>query len=59
MSFYTLAFTGMTPFGSLLAGWLSQSFGVKKAFLISGLVLITGGLVFYSKMKDFKEKDYF
>jgi MFS family permease len=59
MSFYTLAFNGMTPFGSLLAGWLSQNFGVRKAFLISGLVLIAGGLFFYSKMKDFKGKEYF
>lgn len=59
MSFYTLAFTGMTPFGSLLAGWLSQNFGVKKTLLLSGLVLIAGGLFFYSKMRYFKEKEYF
>ncbi|MDI6851120.1 MAG: MFS transporter [bacterium] len=59
MSFYTFSFTGMAPFGSLLAGWLSQNLGVRKAFLISGLVLIVGGLHFHSKMKSFKEKEYF
>lgn len=61
MSFYTLAFTGMTPFGSLLAGTLSHQFGVKTAFLLSGLVVILGGLIFYKESQKFngRAREYF
>ncbi len=61
MSFYTLAFTGMTPFGSLLAGTLSHQFGVKIAFLLSGLVVILGALIFYKESQKFegKAREYF
>lgn len=56
MSFYTLAFTGMTPFGSLLAGTMAQFLGVSNALLVSGLIVITGGLLFLRKMPYMGEK---
>ena len=34
MSFYTVAFMGMTPFGSLLSGWLASWIGVEDTVLI-------------------------
>ncbi len=56
MSFYTLAFTGMTPFGSLIAGILAQTLGVKNTLLLSGLAVIVGGLFFLRKIPDLQKK---
>jgi MFS family permease len=46
MSFYTLAFFGMGPLGSLLAGCLASTLGATAVFLIFGMVCVTGSLVF-------------
>ncbi len=46
MSFYTLAFFGMGPLGSLLSGCLASTLGIAAAFLICGMVCVTGSLVF-------------
>jgi len=50
MSFYTMAFMGTAPFGSLLAGSLAKVVGVPNTFLIEGFCCIVGGLVFSSKL---------
>jgi MFS family permease len=48
MGIYTLSFAGLFPFGSLLAGYLAHAFGVKAAFLTSGLaLLVIAGIVYY------------
>ncbi len=39
MSIYTLAFAGLFPFGSLMAGWVASQFGVADAFRLNALVL--------------------
>jgi MFS family permease len=46
MSFYTLAFFGMGPLGSLLSGSLAGTLGTTTAFLICGMLCVTGSLVF-------------
>ena len=46
MSFYAMAFVGMGPLGSLLAGCLASTIGVAATFLICGMVCMTGSLVF-------------
>ena len=46
MSFYTLAFLGMTPLGSFIAGYLAEDFGAPLVVRCGGLVCILGGLVF-------------
>jgi len=54
MSFYTAAFIGLTPFGSLLAGALAQSgLGTPRTILIVGLVCVCAALVFSSRMRRF------
>lgn len=40
MSVYALAFAGASPMGSLFAGAASSSFGVSKAFSLSGIFII-------------------
>ncbi len=34
MSVYSLMFLGVTPFGSLLAGWIAERFGAPTAFVV-------------------------
>ena len=47
MSYYTMAFMGMTPFGSLFGGAMAARFGAPRALAISGLVcLASAGLYF-------------
>jgi MFS family permease len=46
MAFYTMAFMGTAPFGSLLAGALAARFGAPTTILIGGLACIAGGIVF-------------
>jgi MFS family permease len=38
MSFYTMAFLGTAPFGSLFAGWLSARLGPQHTVLLSGIL---------------------
>ena len=54
MSYYVLAFMGMTPFGSLLAGIMANRIGVSKTFLLCGLACILGSLVFALKIKELR-----
>ena len=50
MSFYAMAFVGMTPFGSLFAGALAQRFGAPVALLIGGVVCIAGAGAFFAQL---------
>jgi len=50
MSYYTMAFVGMAPFGSLLAGGLAHLIGAPATVIVSGIACIVGGLVFWSRM---------
>jgi MFS family permease len=46
MSFYTMAFLGMAPLGSLLTGVLAAWLGLPIAFLINGLFCLAGAALF-------------
>jgi MFS family permease len=54
MSYYTVAFVGMTPFGSLLAGGLGHWIGAPHTVMITGTVVILGALWFASRLKALK-----
>jgi MFS family permease len=51
MSYYTMAFVGMAPFGSLLAGSLAHWLGAPRTVMITGSVVIVGALWFASRLK--------
>ncbi|HVW78165.1 MAG TPA: MFS transporter [Alloacidobacterium sp.] len=51
MSYYTVAFVGMAPFGSLMAGALGHSIGPQHTVIISGVACIIGALWFWSRLK--------
>jgi MFS family permease len=46
MAFYTMAFMGTAPFGSLLAGGMAARVGAPSTILFGGAVCILGGLLF-------------
>ena len=50
MSFYAMAFQGMAPFGSLMAGALAARIGAQRTIMVSGVLCIAGGLWFYRRL---------
>jgi MFS family permease len=55
MSFYTMAFIGTAPFGSLLAGALAERFGVAWAIGIGGASCVIAAFVFGSRLPLLRE----
>ena len=49
MGYYTVAFVGMLPFGSLLVGWLAHSIGAPDALLLTGAALLVAALIFFTQ----------
>ncbi len=47
MAFYSMAFMGMTPFGSLLAGGLAARFGAPVTIALGGALCLGGSIWFY------------
>jgi len=50
MSFYAMAFMGMVPFGSLLAGSLANNIGAPYTLMIGGIACILGSVMFAKKL---------
>jgi MFS family permease len=55
MSYYTMSFVGMAPFGSLLAGAVASKIGAPDTLLISGICCILGALWFGSHLKTLRK----
>jgi MFS family permease len=47
MSFFTMAFLGMAPFGSLFTGYVAGTLGISFAFIINGCVCLISALAFF------------
>lgn len=54
MSFYTMAFMGMIPFGSLLAGSLATHIGAPNTILVGGVACILGSFIFAKKLPSLR-----
>lgn len=50
MSLYTMAFLGMTPFGSLMIGSLATHIGVSSTLVMGGFVCIAGASLFSGQL---------
>ncbi len=55
MSFYTMAFMGMGPFGSLMAGSLASAVGAPATVFLGGIACISGALAFASQLRRLGE----
>jgi len=53
MSFYTMAFMGTAPIGSLLAGSMASMIGAPATLLIGGIACVIGALIFAQKLPLF------
>jgi MFS family permease len=56
MSLYTMAFMGMAPFGSFLAGSVAHILGAPNTLRISGLFCIFAAVAFWAKLPVIREK---
>jgi MFS family permease len=55
MSIYTMAFLGVAPFGSFLAGALAKIIGTPNTLLIGGIFCIIGALIFARKLSELRK----
>lgn len=55
MSFFTMAFMGMTPFGSLLSGFLAGIIGAQNTLLLGGAACLIGAAVFAGKLPELRK----
>ncbi|MCX6966737.1 MAG: MFS transporter [Verrucomicrobia bacterium] len=55
MSLFTMAFMGMAPFGSILAGALANRFGAPLAVALGGTACIAGGILFALQLPSLRQ----
>jgi hypothetical protein len=55
MSFYIVAFVGMAPFGSLLAGALAHAIGAPYTVMLSGVCCVAGAAWFAAQLKTIRK----
>lgn len=56
MAFYTMAFMGTAPFGSLLAGGLAARLGAPRSILLGGCACILGGIAFSRRLPRLRDE---
>ena len=56
MSFYSVSFMGMAPFGSLMAGSLASRIGTPGTILLCGVSCVIGSALFASRLSLLAEK---
>jgi len=55
MSYYTMSFMGMAPFGSLLAGSIADRIGAPRTLLLCGICCIAGALLFWMNIESVRK----
>ena len=55
MSYYTMAFVGMAPFGSLLAGGLAHWLDAPRTVMITGSMVLLGAIWFSTQLKTIRK----
>jgi MFS family permease len=54
MSYYTMFFIGIAPFGHFTAGWLAEHVGVRVTFMLGGAMSLLTGVIFAMQMPVFR-----
>ena len=55
MSYYTMAFVGMAPFGSLLAGWMAHHIGAPHTVMLTGAACVLGAIWFSTQLASVRK----
>jgi len=50
MSFFTTALLGMAPLGSVMTGYIAETFGLVTAFMLSGGLCLLAGAIFFTAL---------
>lgn len=56
MSFYSISFIGLGPFGSLLYGWLASVIGAPYTLMAGGICCMAAGLLLAGKFKSIRHQ---
>jgi MFS family permease len=56
MSYYTMAFMGMAPFGSLLAGTMAHATGAPLTVIMNGSVVLLGAAWFTTRLPELRRQ---
>jgi MFS family permease len=56
MSFYTMAFFGTVPLGSLIGGSLADRFGTPMTILGGGAITVVAGLLFFRALPELRRQ---
>lgn len=54
MSFYTMSFLGVAPFGNLAAGALVSAIGEKATFALNGMICVLAAFWFYRRLPQIR-----
>ena len=54
MSYYTMSFIGIAPFGHFAAGWLAEHVGAAVTFMAFGSIALVTGVIFQMQMPTFR-----
>jgi MFS family permease len=54
MSYYTISFIGIAPFGHFAAGWLAEHVGAPVTFMAFGSIALLTGVIFQLQMSTFR-----
>ena len=57
MSLYAMAFRGMTPFGSLLAGSLASKIGAPNTIMLGGVSCVLGSILYARNLRKWPKAD--
>jgi hypothetical protein len=55
MSFYSMAFQGVAPFGSLIAGAAASRIGAPHTLMIGGIICVCGAGLFALQMPSLRQ----
>ncbi len=55
MSYYMMAFVGMAPFGSLLAGAMAHRIGAPHTVMITGSMCVVGAVWFTTQLRSMRD----
>ncbi|MCJ7728053.1 MAG: MFS transporter [Actinobacteria bacterium] len=55
MSFFTMAFMGMSPFGNLIAGAMADKIGAPNTVIISGGICIVAATIFLTRLPSLRK----
>jgi hypothetical protein len=56
MSYYSMAFAGTAPFGSLAAGYVADRIGAPATLMIGGSACILGGIWFVTQLGNIRSQ---